>query len=128
MRFPDVDRWSKEAVQKVNAYPWSSKDNREARIELGQLRQALRDQEVEEPEALRRMRINPSDIERYGMTPGCRQCDHVRRTGQTRPGITHSDECRARMLSEIAKSDEGRSRIGTHEERITARTVLHFHA
>ncbi len=121
MRYPDVERWSRDGVQAVAAFPWTTRDNREPPMALGEQRQAAPPVVTEEPKALRRLRINPADVERFGTTPGCTQCDNIARWGKPRAGTTHNDTCRARMSAELQKTPEGRMRLEAHEERLNSR-------
>ena len=85
IRYPDTERWSCEAAQTVAAYPWTTRDSREPQMPLGEPRRAAAPIETSEPKALRRLRINPADIERFGQTPGCVQCDNIGLFGKPRP-------------------------------------------
>ena len=86
------------------------------------IQRPVRDPVVGQPKSLRRFRINPTDIDRFGATGGCPQCDHMIQYGEARRGITHSDPCRARISASLMATPDGRMRLEGHEERIN-RTI-----
>ena len=62
----------------------------------------------------RRLYIKSRDIEKYGVTPGCKGCVAVLRGGR---GVPHSEACRMRLIEQISQSDEGRARKEAAEQR-----------
>ena len=68
--------------------------------------------------ALRRMRINKADLDKFGYTVGCPQCRHTEEHGLAKPGATHTPTCRARIVAEIAKDPAGQRRIAEYDERL----------
>ena len=48
----------------------------------------------------RQVYIKPKDIERHGLTRGCKQCDHERNYGPGRTAAAHSKICRVRITKE----------------------------
>ncbi len=118
MRFPDAERWSRETVEAITAHPWTGHERaeREPRVTFADIQRPVRDPVVEQPKSLRRFRINPTDIDRFGATAGCPQCDHMIQYGEARRGITHSDPCRARISASLMATPDGRMRLEGHEE------------
>ena len=73
------------------------------------------DEKVENPKELismaRHVYIKPNDLERYGLTRGCKKFDHARNYGAGRTSPAHSKISRDRIMKELAKTDQGRARI-----------------
>ena len=72
--------------------------------------------ETTRPPALRRMRINNSDLVKYGFHKDCSQCEHIQKYGNALPGRTHSDACRRQFEEAMRATEEGRERLAAHEE------------
>ena len=125
IRFPGAERWSKPTVEGVTAYPWSGHEPPAPRVQFKDAPEFVRATDVAEPKAMRRLRINPSDLDQFGFTTGCTQCQHVMDHGRPRAGITHSDTCRARIQAELMNTPEGRMRLEAHEEKINERMARH---
>ena len=64
-----------------------------------------------------RVRLKPSDFEKYGYTSGCQGCRAIIRKGRPQ---SHSEECRARMEAILDTTDKGRKRKQTADNRINA--------
>ena len=64
----------------------------------------------------RRARLAQGDFEDHGYTKDCRGCELL----QTGIGArkSHSDECRARIEEELAKTEDGKFRLGKSRDRI----------
>ena len=60
-----------------------------------------------------------------GYTPGCEQCEYIRRHGSGRPGITHNETCRERVMARMAETEEGREIVEATEQRITRALADH---
>ncbi len=89
-RRPEPERWSADSLAQIQATPWSMHEP-EVRVRLQDRREPPEPAPAAEPApALRRMRINKSDLEEHGYTDGCAQCTHTRRYGSAKPGATHS--------------------------------------
>jgi hypothetical protein len=67
----------------------------------------------------RQMKIFVKDLERFGHTPGCSQCEHVLKYRQNRPGLSHTPQCRERVMKAMAETDDMRYRVEGQEERLT---------
>ena len=67
---------------------------------------------------VRRLYIRQADLEQFGYTQGCKQCQRILTYGAQKATMTHSDECRARIMAELDRTPEGKIRIG----KMTART------
>ena len=77
IRYPDPERWSRESVEAVAAFPWTTREDREPPVALGEPREPAPAPEVDESKSFRRFKINPADIQKFGTTRGCTQCDHI---------------------------------------------------
>ena len=66
----------------------------------------------------RRFKILRTDLERVGYSQGCEQCEHVLRYNVVKPGIQHTEKCRARVMAELAKDPRGQQRLKDTEERV----------
>ena len=67
----------------------------------------------------RNFKISSKDIQhKWGYFEGCEQCDYIRRYGENRAGSQHTPACRARILSKMAETPEGRVRLEKLELRL----------
>ncbi len=118
-RRPIEERWCADTAAKLTATPWSlyERPAPEARFNDPAL---ARDEPVPvaAPPAVRRMRINKSDLETYGYTAGCPQCRHAQAYGTARPGGSHTAVCRNRLFEAMKATEVGRQRIEGYDERV----------
>ena len=75
------------------------------------------------PTGARKLRINQSDLDTYGYTDRCPQCEHAKKHGKVRPGGYHSDACRMRIIDCIRDTEDGSRRLNKQEFR-EARPVV----
>ncbi len=108
-RRPIEERWCAEAAARVTATPWSLHERPAAEARFSEPATA-RDEAVPvaPPPAIRRMRINRSDLEAYGYTVGCPQCQHTQAYGASKPGGNHTAACRGRLLEAMKAGEVGR--------------------
>ena len=59
----------------------------------------------------RRLYIKKADVEAFGYTEGCVKCDHDLLYGYGRTTKGHSDQCRRRIMEELAKTPAGMERV-----------------
>ena len=121
MRRPIQNRWEADKVGQVVVTPWLK--TREAMASEPQVTFRESDEKLDEfpdrPAALpRRFKILRSDLEMVGYSKACEQCNHVLRYGSAKPGLQHTDTCRARVMAEMAKHPKGQSRLAATEDRI----------
>ena len=119
-RLPEKSQYDKDKVIGFKGTPWAPRDGEkeepipattkrhENPLEVGEEGQKSESDR-------RRLRLEKSDFAKHGWTPGCRGCIN-RRDGKA--SGTHTEECRARMEKEIAKTEGGKARVGTVYERI----------
>ncbi len=70
------------------------------------------------PAALKRFRINRSDLIAHGYTEGCEQCKFVEENHKSKGGLQHTEACRKRILEAISQSEAGRARLAEYDERV----------
>ena len=64
----------------------------------------------------RRMRINPSDLMKFGYTVGCPGCEALQSGHRERRN--HIEACRARIEEQVANTDRGKERLGKAKDRL----------
>ena len=74
----------------------------------------------------RRIYIRQSDYEAHGLTDHCPRCEHTKRYGPGRTTKPHSQECRDRIVEELAKTPEGQARIKSATERAEKSVAEHI--
>ena len=118
LRMPGAEKWNKDALVRVGCTPYDLHQPREPEV----IFREKTGEKVEAPEQLismaRQVYIKPKDIERYGLTRGCKKCDHERTYGPGRTSAPHSKICRDRIMKELAKTDEGQARIAAAATRL----------
>ena len=77
------------------------------------------------PAAIRRLRINQSDLDAHGYEPDCPQCVYIQKYGKSKPGGQHSDRCRKRLQEAMQQTEAGRARLAEHDERINQAMAEH---
>ena len=118
-RRSQAERWNAEALARVQVAPGTSY----VPANRGQVRFA--DQatatgpttESVKTSALRKLRINQSDLDEFGYYASCPQCTYVQRHGRPRAGTTHTAECRNRIIEALKLTDSGRARLEMQETR-----------
>jgi hypothetical protein len=65
----------------------------------------------------RLMQINKSILDAVGYTPGCPKCRMTRLGDASRPGTSHSKECRQRAEAAVRANDQLRERLERAEQR-----------
>ncbi len=117
-RRPLSDRWNADRLGELQATPWSIREKPEVETHFQEAAAHGGDTaDTAAPAAPRRFRINQSDLEAHEYTVGCPQCDHIRRYGKAKPGGSHNNVCRERLLRAIGASDVGKTRLEQHDER-----------
>ena len=69
------------------------------------------------PSGARKLRINQSDLDNYGYTDRCPQCEHAKKYSKIRQGGNHSNACRAWITECIRDTEAGRRRLKEQEFR-----------
>ena len=98
-------------LNSVSARPWDGpKKVRDVRVVLPDVSSPAAMAEAEAIGRTRRLHINKADIMKYGLTEGCLGC---RCLAEVKRAQGHSEGCRAQLEAEIAKTEEGRTRLTT---------------
>ena len=113
------ERWDADALAKINVSPnpqYVPKD-RGQRAFGGRPEASGPTADEVKPNIIRKLRINQSDLDEYGYCVTCPQCTYIQRYGRPRPGQTHNNECRERIIEALKLTDKGRARLELQEER-----------
>ena len=127
-RKPDKERWCADTVAKLQSTPWSLHERPEPEVRFHEPASGTHsgaEPATAAPPALRRMRINKADLDKYGYTVDCPQCRHTEEHGHARSGSVHTDACRQRIMAELSKDPVGQQRIATYDERLTRSMAEH---
>ena len=126
-RRPEQDRWDAQALADVCQLPRDSRDRGEAarRPFDGPSEDRGPTAESTRPAPVRRMRINKSDLVRYGFHRDCPQCEHIQKYGHAQPGRPHTDACRKQLEEAMAETEDGRERLKAYEESLTRSMAEH---
>ncbi len=118
-RKPESERWDPEALARIQVVPgtgYEQKQRGHVRFQDGATDSGPSTEAVR-PAAVRRLRINQSDLDKHGYNEQCPQCKYIRRHGKARAGGFHSEQCRQQLIDKLMQSDEGRARLQGQEER-----------
>ncbi len=113
------ERWDANILQEITITPWNlRRRDPPVAVELGE--RVERPAQTPEPSISnpRRLKITLQTLKDYKLTQGCPQCMHIKEFGEAKPGLSHSESCRKRILEAMAQTDAGRARLEKHEERI----------
>ena len=121
MRVPDVEKWSVVKLQSMDAIPWSAHTTEEPDVSFRhQERGPDRTSPDPPPQALY---LKWSDLDRFGFTAGCPQCDHIVQYNRARPGANHSELCQERIVKLLATTEDGARRIADMNTKIDKAVV-----
>ncbi len=120
-RVPEQERWKASGLEQLRVVPGDGYDKKKrdevrfggAATEKGPTTEAMRQA------AVRRLRINQSDLDKHGYDTSCPQCKYIQRYGRARAGGAHSERCRGRIVEALSQDEEGRARLQIQEDRIT---------
>ena len=107
----EPQKWDVEAVKGVAATPWSTHEPTVPKVI--RLDKAEAEPPCEErAAAVRRLYIKQEYLDLYGYTQHCPKCQSIIVHGsEARSNVPHSEQCRARIAAEVAKTEEGRERL-----------------
>ena len=103
-RRPEQNRWSAERIGEITMTPWSTREKTEQVVRFEDAVDGEPPVEAAPVSAPRKFRINPADLATHGYTEKCAQCMHIETVGRARPGGTHSDACRKRIIEAIGQT------------------------
>ena len=118
MRIPDDNKYEKDALSAVAATPWSLFEAKPSEVIFKDRVDDPTFQELQQKMYIaRRVYLQESDFDAYGMTRGCPKCDHKLKFGSwgSRP---HSNACRRRIEAELANSPSGQARLKSASTRL----------
>ena len=116
VRVPDAEKYSKEDLSAVCSTPWDLFQAKPAEV-VFQKKDCEQQPVIDKAYVARRAYLQAADFEEFGLTRGCPKCDYKLKYGTwgSRP---HSDRCRARVESELAKTPLGMARLQTTSARL----------
>ena len=118
-RLPFENRWESEKLKAINVTPWSLRAaTAPPKVDVGPAVEKHAEPTPDIPPLPRRLKITMKTLQEYGYSEGCMQCDHIRRYGETKPGLTHMETCRQRIVEAMINTPEGKARIDQHEDRV----------
>merc|ERR1712026_99754 len=127
LRMPLTDRWDREALQSVDAWPRRLEPAQEvgaARVVPGAIPPEAAPPPEAPPPPERRdpypVYIQKGGLARYGYSEGCAKCDRLLH-GRPASGFRHSEACRRRIERELR--DAGDRRVAAAERRLAERIV-----
>ena len=118
-RRPFEGRWDVDKLKSIVVTPWSLRT--EAAPERVDVGPPVEKHEPPKPDVAplpRRLKITMKILNEHGFTKDCQQCDHIQRYSETKPGLTHSDGCRRRIIDSMLATPEGQQRIQQYEDRV----------
>ena len=108
---PEPQKWDIDAVKGVAATPWSMHEPTIPEV----IRLDRAEAEVPPKErvaAVGRLYIKQEDLDLYGYTQHCPKCESIIVHGnESRSTVPYSEQCRARITAEVAKTEEGQERL-----------------
>ena len=116
-RRPLENRWSFSKLSALSATPWSQREKPEleVRFQDGEREEARKRTELPLPKAFR---ITYGDLVEHGFTVGCKQCEYNEVNQRSKPGVSHSNICRRRLLDALMTTPAGQQRLEQYEEKI----------
>ena len=119
-RRPMANRWNHEKVAAIAATPWSVREKPVA-AQLADNAEEKADQMEQQPQVApipQAFRIAYQDLVEHGFTRDCPQCEHNELHGKSKPGLSHTNPCRKRLLDALMTTPNGRQRLEAYEQRI----------
>ena len=114
MRLGDQQQWNAGELAKVRITPWQTHVPKVPEVIFKDGCEDDQPQRPDAPNIPRRVYFKKGDFEgpgSHGFTVGCPRCDHARRYGHGQTSKPLNETCRIRIMTELAKTDEGRARI-----------------
>jgi len=118
-RRPTQERWQFSKIAEIKATPWNLKEVRERGVMFREGHEPHPPLPAEREIKPRQLKIYPRDLERFGHTEGCAQCEHIMKYRENRPGLAHTAACRERLMREMAGTEDMRHRVEGQEQRLT---------
>ena len=118
-RRPTANRWNHEKVAAIAATPWSIRDKPVPAQLADNAEPTTEPTEPPQPGPMpHAFRIAYQDLVEHGFTRNCLQCEHNELYGKSKPGLSHTNPCRKRLLDALMTTPNGRLRLEAYEQRI----------
>ena len=117
-RRPAESRWNFDAISKIAATPWSTRDKPEVAV---QFQDASEQKEVTVRNLCpmsKAFRINYADLMAHGFAKDCPPCDHNIFHQKSETGHVHTTACRRRILDALMPPAEGRKRVDVYQAKV----------
>ena len=121
-RLPEANKWDKEALAKIKATPWTMHVPSDPEVVFKEKKDSVEQPTPDRVIVARQPYLKASDFAQWGLTRGCPKCDHEIEYGPGRTSRPHSQACKNRIVSELAKTAEGQARIAAANERLDRAT------
>ena len=116
MRMPDVQKFDRDRIAAISSTPWSIHEA--ANPDGVFVEKTVTEKPEESITKARKMYIRQADLDVFGYTAGCKKCQSILGRGKGEASTPHSDICRKRIMTEMAKTDEGVERLARINERV----------
>ena len=117
-RRPMDVRWSFDRLLELKATPWSRREKPNLEVRFSETGAAPERRARDEIPLPRAFRITYGDLVEHGFTVECPQCMYNEQNQRSKPGISHSNICRQRLLDALLSIPAGRRRFEAYEEKI----------
>ena len=118
-RRPEANRWNAERLAQVKVTPWSVRERAPIEVRLQDATEVEAPRPAANPVPVpKAFRITYNDLQKYGYTEGCQQCEYNEKYGRSKGGLQHGEPCRQRILDELTKTPEGQARLDSYEEKV----------
>ena len=127
-RKPEDEQWNSEKIAAITALPGERRERAarpRVRFENAALDQEATAVEVP-PNPGRQLRISKADIEKYGYDDECAQRQHFQKYRRGKTGREHTKRCRARLMTAIDGTEEGKRRLEEYQERANRSFAEHI--
>ena len=104
---PESERWVAEILAGIKTSPWSIRKRPEPSVTFKEPAETAWPAGNAIPTGAGKMRIDQMDLDNYGYTDRCPQCEHARKHCKIRPGGSRSEACRSRITDCICDADAG---------------------
>ena len=111
-------RWSFDRLSELQATPWSQREKPNLEVRFSETGAAPERRARDEIPLPRAFRITYGDLVEHGFTVECPQCMYNEQNQRSKPGISHSNICRQRLLDALLSTPAGRRRFEAYEEKI----------
>ena len=128
-RMPEGQRWNGEAIKRMKGTPQQPDPEKPgAAIPIRIVFDETEKKDAVQPEApkreheIRRMRITPEMLQKYGYTEGCEGCRYKR--AKLADNRAHSEKCRKRIMEKMDEDEDGRRKKRKYEERLNNKMAI----